>query len=143
RPSKGRGAWSVGDDAVTWLYGHMYELANPAEYDARFKQWSVDDLPIVPHRWRRVPHKDKAAHLAAIKDLLRQAEAVVNAGDAEREGQLLVDELLEEMGWDPFSPRTKRLWVSSIAEKDVIAAINAIFPNADKRNLSIAATLRQ
>ena len=143
RPSKGPKAWTVGDDAVTWLFGHMYELANPDEYDARFKQWRIDDLPILPDRWRRVPHKDKADHLSAIKALLKSSKTVVNAGDAEREGQLLVDELLEEMGWDPFSASTKRIWVSSMAEKDMVAAINSIFPNADKRNLSVAAVLRQ
>lgn len=143
KAQKGQGAWTVGDDAVTWLFGHMYELANPDAYDARYKTWRMDDLPIIPDRWRREPHRDKSAHLNIIKNLLKSSKVVVNAGDAEREGQLLVDELLEEMGWDPFSPKTKRIWVSSMAEKDMIAAIENIFPNSEKKNLSVAAVLRQ
>lgn len=143
KASKGNGFWTVGDDSVTWLFGHMYELANPDEYDARFKSWKMDDLPIVPDRWRRSPHKDKSAHLSVIRGLLKSTKTVVNVGDAEREGQLLVDELLEEMGWDPFASNTKRMWVSSMAEKDMVAAVNGIFPNKDKQNLSIAAVLRQ
>lgn len=140
---RGQGAWIVGDDAVTWLFGHMYELANPDEYDPSLKQWKMEHLPIIPDKWRRSPHRDKAAHLKIIKDLLKNSKIVVNAGDAEREGQLLVDELLEEMGWDPFSPKTKRVWVSSMAEKDVIKAINEQFPNIEKKNLYTAAVLRQ
>lgn len=143
KAQKGQGAWTVGNDAVTWLFGHMYELANPDDYDTSLKQWKIEHLPIIPDKWRRSPHKDKAAHLKIIKELLKNSKYVVNAGDAEREGQLLVDELLEEMGWDPFSSKTKRVWVSSMAEKDVIKAINDQFPNIDKRNLSIAAVLRQ
>lgn len=143
KATKGQGSWTVGEDSVTWLFGHMYELANPDEYDARFKSWKMEDLPIVPDKWRRSPHKDKSSHLSIIRGLLKSSKTVINAGDAEREGQLLVDELLEEMGWDPFSARTKRIWVSSMAEKDMIAAINSIFPNKDKQNLSIAAVLRQ
>lgn len=143
KAQKGQGSWTVGNDAVTWLFGHMYELANPDDYDASLKQWKIEHLPIIPDKWRRSPHKDKAAHLKIIKELLKNSKYVVNAGDAEREGQLLVDELLEEMGWDPFSSKTKRVWVSSMAEKDVIKAINDQFPNVDKRNLSIAAVLRQ
>lgn len=143
KASKGNGAWTVGDDKVTWLFGHMYELSPPDAYDERYKRWLLDDLPIIPERWKRQAHKDKGAHLSGIKQLLKDAKVVVNAGDAEREGQLLVDELLEEMGWNPFSPETKRLWVSSMVERDVIAAIDKVFPNSEKQNLSIAANLRQ
>lgn len=140
---KGQTEWRVGNDAVTWLFGHMYELANPDHYDERYKQWRAEDLPIVPHKWARSAHKDKSAHLNAIRSLLKQSKIVVNAGDAEREGQLLVDELLEEMGWDPFGTSTQRIWVSSFAERDIIKAIDDQFPNADKKNLYTAALLRQ
>lgn len=143
KAQKGQTEWRVGNDAVTWLFGHMYELANPDQYDQRYKQWKAEDLPIIPDKWRRSPHKDKSAHLNAIRGLLKQSKIVVNAGDAEREGQLLVDELLEEMGWDPFGPNTQRIWVSSFAERDIIKAIDDQFPNSDKKNLYTAALLRQ
>lgn len=143
KATKGQGSWTVGNDSITWLFGHMYELVNPDDYDPSLKQWKMEHLPIIPDRWRRAPHKDKAAHLKIIKDLLKNTKYVVNAGDAEREGQLLVDELLQEMGWDPFSNQTKRVWVSSMAEKDVVKAINEQFPNANKKDLFTAAFLRQ
>jgi len=141
--SKSDGSWKVGNDAVTWLFGHMYELAYPHEYDESYAKWKMEHLPIIPSRWRRNPHKDKAKHLSIIRGLLKESKYVVNAGDAEREGQLLVDELLEEMGWDPFSDRTKRIWVSSFARKDMLAALDGMFPNRDKRNLYLSAFTRQ
>lgn len=143
RASKGSGSWTVGPDAVTWLFGHMYELANPDEYDAGLKRWEMGTLPIIPDKWKRKAHKDKRPHLSMIKDLMSKTKVVVNVGDAEREGQLLVDELLEEMGWNPFSDKTKRVWVSSFAQKDLLAALEGMFPNKDKENLSKAATMRQ
>jgi DNA topoisomerase-3 len=141
--SKGNGSWTVGPDSVTWLFGHMYELANPDEYDEGLKRWQMSTLPIIPDKWKRKAHKDKQPHLAMIKGLMSKTNTVVNVGDAEREGQLLVDELLEEMGWNPFSEKTKRVWVSSFAQKDLLAALDGMFPNKDKENLSKAATMRQ
>jgi len=143
RAARGDAAWTVGNDAVTWLFGHMYELAKPEQYDERFRRWEMSDLPIIPTRWHRNPHADKRKHLSAIKSLISKAKYVVNVGDAEREGQLLVDELLEEMGWDPFSDRTLRVWVSSMAQKDLIAALNGMFPNREKQDLFKAAVMRQ
>lgn len=140
---KGSNAWTVGDDSFTWLRGHMYGLANPQDYEERYQRWHLDHLPIIPSKWKRSPHADKGAHLSAIRNLLKTAKVIVNAGDAEREGQLLVDELLEEMGYNPFSSNVRRVWVSSFAEKDLIKAINDLFPNSDKKNLYTAAWARQ
>lgn len=159
KPEKSKGHWIVGNDAITWLYGHMYGLVSPEAYDPDLKKWSMSTLPIVPEKWQRTPHTlsqsfldknaeakkrqaSKLSHLAHVVSLLPKAKRIINAGDAEREGQLLVDELLEENGVDPFGNDVGRVWVSSFAEKDVIKAIEGIFPNAEKRNLFNAAVAR-
>lgn len=155
--SRGRDYFTVGPDAVTWLYGHMYELVNPEHYDERWKQWQLDDLPIIPSGWKREPKKsfdknketaaqkdaDLKQHLNAIKDALFRSEIAVNAGDPEREGQLLVDELLIEMGWDAFGSKTKRFWSQSLTESEVTKNIEGIFPNKEKENVYKAAFCRQ
>jgi DNA topoisomerase-3 len=135
--------WTVGDEAVTWLFGHMYELWNPDDYDPRWKSWRIDDLPIIPTKWKRAVRGDAAAQVNAVKALLKNSRSAVNAGDPEREGQLLVDELLEELGWDPFAPNVKRFWSQSLTEVEVTKNINGMFPNSEKRNLYIAAFARQ
>lgn len=135
--------WEVGDARVTWLFGHMFEQAEPEDYDERYKKWRRSDLPIVPSAWRLKPAAGKAPHIKAIGSLLKQARTVWNCGDAAREGQLLVDELLAELGRDPFGADVKRLWVKSYTRKDMVAAIRAAFPNAEKRRLHQAALCRQ
>jgi len=159
KPVKSGGHWVVGNDRVTWLFGHMYGLEAPEAYDPDLKKWSMATLPIVPEKWKRTPHtvsqaaldkyphlrkrqESKLTHLAHVVSLLPKAKRIINAGDAEREGQLLVDELLEQNGINPFGSNVGRVWVSSFTEKDVIKAIDGIFPNSQKQNLFLAADAR-
>ena len=96
---------AVGRDyTVTNAFGHMYELAEPDEYlpsDVPLtakgrKVWRAEDLPIVPSTWVRLPKSEAKEQIGKIRDLLRQASLVVNAGDPDREGQLLIDEILDD-----------------------------------------------
>lgn len=107
-----------GNDRVTWCFGHMLEQAEPDEYTSDDvpvsrsgrKVWRVEDLPIIPKTWILRPKDDVKAQLAVIGRLLKEATEVVNAGDPDREGQLLVDEVLEH-----FHNRkpVRRFWVSA------------------------------
>lgn len=133
----------VGDDAVTWLIGHMYELAPPEVYDPAFKIWRFDPLPIVPGQWKRVYRKKQESQLRKVNALLQQAEKIVNVGDAAREGQLLVDEVLIEAGIDPFSPSVMRMWVRSMTAKDMAEALANLIPNSEKKSLFDSAFARQ
>lgn len=138
------GFWQVGNDAVTWLYGHMYGLVAPNVYNPAYEKWSIDTLPIVPNKFLRAMTGDDRAksQTRAVAALAKNAKTIVNAGDAEREGQLLVDELLEENGINPHGSNVLRIWVKSMAEKDVITALNSMFKNADKKNLYLAGVMR-
>lgn len=96
--------------AVCWLRGHAYQLAEPDYYieraypeakrgaNGRFP-WTFDHLPLLPDNdeWLLVPVADKAEMIDAVRKLLKRATVVVHAGDIDREGQLLVDELLEDL----------------------------------------------
>lgn len=145
REETGTGCIKVGDDVITWVMGHMYELQPPEYYNPKWATWRIEDLPLTPDRFaRKAASADyQVKQIGIVRNLLKNAENVVNVGDAGREGQLLIDELLQEMNWDPFGSKTKRLWLQSFVEKDVIAAINKMFPNADKKPLFEAAFERQ
>ena len=79
-------------DVIAWCAGHVLELAPPEDYSATLKPWTFETLPIVPTTWR---YRVSAPQLVdAIARLLTKASHVVHAGDPDREGQLLVDELL-------------------------------------------------
>lgn len=80
-------------DCVTWCVGHLLEQAEPDAYDPRFKQWRLEHLPIVPMKWQLIPRKAVKKQLDVVVKLIHQADELVNAGDPDREGQLLVDEV--------------------------------------------------
>ena len=95
--SRKDGYYECGDDKVAWCFGHMLQLLDPEDYDERYKVWSMDDLPMSHIPWRKKPSGDASSQkqLKVITGLLKQANSVVNAGDPDEEGQLLVDEILE------------------------------------------------
>ncbi|RZA16284.1 MAG: hypothetical protein EOP10_24825 [Proteobacteria bacterium] len=130
---------SVGEDVVTWCYGHIYELFEPQEYDESFKTWKLEDLPIVPKVWKLKPKVYAKEQIRVIKGLLSKASVVVNAGDPDREGQLLVDEVLEELG---YRQPVKRIWLSATDEKSVRKALTELKDNSDYQNLKDSAQAR-
>lgn len=94
-----------GGNTVTWCFGHLLEQAGPDAYTPEDvpvtkkggKIWRMQDLPIFPSVWKLnvKPDKGVKAQLRTIKSLLGKADSIVNCGDPDREGQLLVDEILE------------------------------------------------
>lgn len=105
---------------VTWCFGHLLEQAEPDAYlpddvsrtKKGSKVWRFEDLPIYPKNWKLLPKNDKGVkkQLATIGKLLKKASLVVHAGDPDREGQLLVDEVLEHFR---YTGRVQRFWVSA------------------------------
>ena len=84
---------------VTWCFGHLFEQARPEDYVDGSKVLA-SHLPVIPTVWKLSPRDGGAGkQIKAIRDLLKDATEVVNAGDADREGQLLVDEVLLYLGW--------------------------------------------
>lgn len=139
RGSRGLTHYFVGDDAVTWCIGHVYELFDPEEYDVAWAKWSLDALPLVPKVWRRRAKPEAREQIAAIRSLLAKASVVVHAGDPDREGQLLVDEVLEELG---NRKPVRRLWLQATDQASVARALADLRDNASYRALRDSAEAR-
>ena len=73
----------------------------PDYYDDSFKRWSRDSLPIVPNPWAYIPKASARGQLNILRSLLKKASMVIHAGDPDREGQLLVDEVLHHLWFCP------------------------------------------
>jgi DNA topoisomerase-3 len=127
-----------GDNLVAWCAGHILEQAPPDEYDPKFKTWSLDHLPITPQQWKLVVKTPEL--LKTIGSLLPKATRVVNAGDPDREGQLLVDEVLEFLH---YKGPVDRVLISDLNTSAVIKAIAGIQSNANFRKLYESALARQ
>jgi len=115
---KNDGFIDCGADKVTWCFGHMLEQADPDEYTpdsvprtkSGKKIWRVNELPIIPENWIINPKATAKKQLVVIGKLLKKADEMINAGDPDREGQLLVDEVLEYFN---NKKPVKRFWVSA------------------------------
>ncbi|WP_300271882.1 DNA topoisomerase III [Halomonas sp.] len=136
---KQEGAIVAGDTTVTWCLGHLLEQAPPDAYDPALKQWRLDALPILPQRWKLTPRPKARGPLAVIRRLLKQADEVVHAGDPDREGQLLVQEVIEHLGW---KGRVSRLLVSDLNRPAVQRALARLEDNARYQPLYRAAESR-
>ncbi len=138
-PRREDGALAAGDTIVTWCLGHLLEQAPPDAYDPALKQWRLDTLPILPDRWRLTPRPKARGQLAVIRRLLKGAREVVHAGDPDREGQLLVQEVIDYLGW---KGPVARLLISDLNRPAVQRALGRLEDNARYQPLYRAAESR-
>jgi DNA topoisomerase-3 len=102
------------EHVISWAVGHLVQLAEPDEYDAKFKKWRMADLPIVPDRFKLVVRDERSKkQMTVVTKLLRRddVDLVVNACDAGREGELIFAYLYEKAG---AKKPVKRLWLNSM-----------------------------
>src|SRR5437868_7515910 len=127
---------------VTWAVGHLVQLADPDEYDDRFKKWRMADLPIVPERFRLVVRDERSKkQMNVVKRLLGRDDVVrvVNACDAGREGELIFAYLYEKAG---SRKPVKRLWLNSMTTQAIKDAFTSLREAADLATLEAAARAR-
>src|SRR6476619_4461776 len=119
--------WLEGPEhVITWAVGHLVQLAEPDEYDPKYKKWKMGDLPIVPDRFRLVVRDERSKKQMSVvsKQLKRDdVDLVINACDAGREGELIFAYLFEKAG---AKKPVKRLWLNSMttaAMKEAFASL--------------------
>ncbi len=136
---KGNGFIETGGGTVTWLFGHVLRQAEPQEYDAKYKTWRAEDLPIIPDKWKLMVSDSSARQFNVVRQLISQADEIIHAGDPDREGQLLVDEVLEYV--DCQKP-VQRILLNALDEKSIRDAIDSLRPNGEFFNLRQSALAR-
>ncbi|HTB72988.1 MAG TPA: DNA topoisomerase 3, partial [Polyangiaceae bacterium] len=125
-------------DVVAWCAGHILQMAPPESYGEAYKTWRLETLPIAPRDWKLEISSPEL--VASIRRLLRDAKRVVHAGDPDREGQLLVDEVLHFLG---YRGPVDRLLVRDLSPEAVRRQLGALEPNGKYRSLYEAALARQ
>jgi DNA topoisomerase-3 len=127
---------------VTWAVGHLVQLAEPDEYDAKYKKWRMADLPIVPDRFKLVVRDERSRkQMTVITRMLKRDDVseVVNACDAGREGELIFAWTFEKAG---AKKPVQRLWLSSMTAKAIKDAFAGLRPAAEFAKLEEAARSR-
>jgi len=127
---------------VSWCVGHLVGLAQADAYDEKYAKWRYADLPVIPSVWKRVAAKDRAAQLKTLAALMKSAEvdAVINACDAGREGELIFRLAYEYCG---CKKPIQRLWISSMEDAAIKAGFDNLRPGVDYDNLYAAALCRE
>lgn len=139
-PKRKSGYFETDGGIVTWCYGHILRTFEPEEYDARFKRWNLADLPIVPKVWELAIVDRCKDQAVVIQGLLKKATDVVNAGDPDREGCLLVDEVIEYFS---YKGKVLRIWVSAMDDKSIKDALGNLKDNEKYRPMRDAAEARR
>lgn len=130
-------------DVVTWCIGHLLEQIDPDGYDERYKKWNLADLPIIPQQWQLKPRASASKQLTVVKKLLRDAHQIVHAGDPDREGQLLVDEVLDYCKVSQSKKEAaQRLLISDLNLPAVKRALEKMRLNREFIPLSVSALAR-
>lgn len=142
--NRGDGFFQCGADYVTYCVGHMFEQAPPDAYlpddipttKSGNKIWRERDLPIIPTVWKSTPKDDLKKQLEIMGGLIKKATVLVNAGDPDREGQLLVDNVIEHFG---ATQPVKRYWASAQDSVSVQRALASLKENKDFMSWGYAA----
>lgn len=125
---------------VSWCIGHLLEPAEPARYNPAWKKWRQEDLPLFPGKWELTPKDSVRQQLKVLESLIRQARTIIHAGDPDREGQLLVDEVIRYVG---TNAPVQRILINDLTPTAVTRAIQNPADNQDFRRLSHSALARQ
>ena len=135
--------WLEGPEhVITWAVGHLVQLAEPDEYDDKFKKWRMADLPIVPRDFKLVVRDERSEkQMKVVRDQLRRddVEQVVNACDAGREGELIFTYIYEYV---KAKKPVQRLWLNSMTNQAMREAFGQLRDGADLGALRDAAKSR-
>ena len=140
--TQGDGCLIGKNHCITWCVGHLITLAPLDAYPGYEGGWRLSNLPLLPEKFRLMEIESTRKQLTVVRQMMEQADVLVNGADAGREGNLIFDLVLD---FTPaFKQKTiKRLWVNSYVAKDLDKAWKNLEDATQRVNLSYAARLRQ
>ena len=110
---------------VTWTYGHLCTLKEPNDYSDMWKHWSLGALPMIPQRFgiKLIEQEHIVKQFAIVEQLFKNADSIINCGDAGQEGELIQRWVMQKAG---VHCPVKRLWISSLTEDSIKEGFNTL-----------------
>ena len=126
---------------VTWTYGHLCELKEPHEYHSNWRYWSLGALPMIPERFGIRLKKDKGIEhqFQIIQSLMKNADSIINCGDAGQEGELIQRWVMQLAG---AKCPVMRLWISSLTEEAIREGFQTLKDQSHYQSLYEAGLMR-
>ncbi|MGB1309797.1 MAG: DNA topoisomerase III [Leucothrix sp.] len=141
---KGDGFIEVANgDIVSWCIGHLLEQAEPEAYDPDYKKWSTAHLPIIPEVWKLEVKPKTKKQFTILKKLIKKADVLVNVGDPDREGQILIDEVINHCRVSKAKKlNTQRCLISDLNASAVKKSLSNLRKNTEFIPLATSALAR-
>jgi len=136
---RGNGCYNGAGVVVTWCIGHLVEAVPPEGYGEQYKRWAIEQLPILPERWRVEPKAATAAQFNVVQQLVAKAGELVIATDADREGEMIAREIIDLCG---YRGPIQRLWLSALNDASIRKALSTLKPSAGTMPLYFSALAR-
>lgn len=135
------GYYEGGDYKVTWTYGHLCTLKEPADYTDLWKRWSLGSLPMIPAKFgiKIIEQDSIKKQFNVIKSLISEASEVINCGDAGQEGELIQRWVMQKAN---CNCNVKRLWISSLTDESIKEGFESLKPQVQFDNLYYAGLSR-
>ena len=126
---------------VTWTFGHLCTLKEPQDYTERWRTWSLGALPMIPPKFgiKLISDKGIEKQFNVIASLIKEADEVVNCGDAGQEGELIQRWVMQKAECDK---PVKRLWISSLTDASIREGFGKLKPQSDFDSLYYAGLSR-
>ncbi len=142
---KGDGFLADDKYIVTWAFGHLFSLADIEEYSPNPDgRWSMKNIPCFPENFQFQLKKGKDGAVDAgvrhqfevIKGLCEREDVttIVNAGDADREGEIIIRIIVEKAGLS--GKEFKRLWLPDQTPQTINRAIGEMKDETEYQNLA-------
>lgn len=138
---KGKGYFESARYVVTWALGHLVTLAEPHDYDKKYKEWRMQDLPMLPEKMKLKVIRETSHQFRIVSELMKRGDIseLIIATDAGREGELVARWIMRLSGWKkPFH----RLWISSQTDAAITEGFSRLKPGHQYDNLFHAAVCR-
>ena len=136
---RGNGCYTGSGITVTWCIGHLLETAPPEAYGEQYRRWSIEQLPIIPEHWRIEVKASTKAQFQIVKRIIGQANELVIATDADREGEMIAREILDLCG---YRGPIWRLWLSALNDASIRKALDTLKPGTETLPLYHSALAR-
>lgn len=147
---KDRTGYIENDDyIITWAFGHLYTLKDVNDYLGKKTLWKDIPIPFIPSpfEYKIRLNKSKETDMVAkkqikiIDSLLKKEDIteVVHCGDSDREGQLIIDNLLEILN---NKKPVKRLWLPEQTEETIRKELKNLKENSYYENLKLEGLTR-
>lgn len=139
--SRHDGYYEGGGYRVTWTYGHLCSLLEPHDYSPAWRQWALSTLPMLPEKFdiKLINDDGYKRQFAVIANLIKDADEIINCGDAGQEGELIQRWVMKKA--DTQIP-VKRLWISSLTDESIRDGFRSLKPQKDFDRLFYAGLSR-